>query len=361
MATAAVPTAAPTQFRGNLSSTEISVLVDFYKSFRGSSWYWQNASYGEVWDINNPAANPCQSRWQGIVCKCSYSLNQCSLSEINLPNYGLDGSFPASFANLTQLTVLNLTDNFIVDSLPVDWAPTTLQILDVSYNAMDGTLPTYLWSNTNLQQLRLHYNSFRGDLSSNIGRLKSLSYLTLGKNLFSGTLPHSLSSLRMLRVFLIKDNQFIGELSNITWSNLVRLRALDIRENRFYGTIPQSLRELNGLVSFHVGNNHFHGSLPLLSSVILQQYGVSRNNFTGTVVPGILNRAQIRLVDISLNKLTGTIPNITMVTSLTEFIAGNNTLTGPIPEGLFHQPDLQLIMLDFNNLNVARYHRPSSP
>jgi protein brassinosteroid insensitive 1 len=65
-----------------------------------------------------------------------------------------------------------------------------IDLVDLSSNHLNGTIPELMGLFKRLRYLDLSGNQFRGRLPVNITALAKLSKLVLGNNLLSGTLPN---------------------------------------------------------------------------------------------------------------------------------------------------------------------------
>ena len=73
--------------------------------------------------------------------------------------------------------------------------------LDLSYNAIGGTIPASISSLASLSVLRLGNNAFSGSVPSEIGALVLLTYMDVGYQSprLTGTLPSTIGNLVSLR------------------------------------------------------------------------------------------------------------------------------------------------------------------
>lgn len=176
-------------------------------------------------------------------------------------------------------------------------------------NGMQGTLPSYIYSLPNLAQLSLFYNplltvTFDGiEMASNleelvldttgltslvgIGKGRSLTKLNVRNNNLAGTLPEDLS-------------------------RLVNMETLELSSNRFTGSIPSWLSKIPSLSTFLVDDNELTGEIPDFEGFERITFlNISNNNFAGSIPETFLTSAgrdDKIFVDISANKLTGTLP-----------------------------------------------------
>ena len=115
----------------SLSSPEYTALYDLYTQTGGMYWSWV-ASAGAIWNFTSLAQNDdiCMNNWQGIECSSSNCIERkCFVVELSLPKYGLRGTLPTSLKGLSNLVVLDLSNNllsthsFIHSFIPHDLLP----------------------------------------------------------------------------------------------------------------------------------------------------------------------------------------------------------------------------------------------
>lgn len=140
------------------------------------------------------------------------------------------GNIPASIANASNLSVLQLLNNFFSGSVPPEvgrlrnlrWLQVTGNLLHAK-ESRDWEFITALTNCSSLETLGLGLNKFEGVLPDSFGNLStSLVSVILGSNKISGSIP--------------KD---IG--------NLINLQNLFLYKNSFTGTLPSSFSQLTNL------------------------------------------------------------------------------------------------------------------
>lgn len=103
----------------------------------------------------------------------------------------ISGPFPSDIAKLGNLTSLNLQSNNFSGSLPLDFSVwQKLVVFNVSNNRFDGSVPKSISNLTHLVALNLANNLLSGELPELV--LPSLQLLDVSYNNLTGTLPESL-------------------------------------------------------------------------------------------------------------------------------------------------------------------------
>jgi Leucine-rich repeat (LRR) protein len=142
---------------------------------------------------------------------------------------------------LSNLTVLDVTNNALNGTLPTGLCQNSfLRILDIQYNNFEGPIPMELANCGSLVQMRAGFNSLTS--IPNYFRRNNLQYLELSSNYLHGALPLELGLGSALSTLKLDNNRFLGNLSSeFVFSNLPKLQVLNLSSNQFVGPIPPSL------------------------------------------------------------------------------------------------------------------------
>lgn len=171
-----------------------------------------------------------------------------SLRELTLAGLDLEGTLPADWAGMINMTQLILADNpKLHGSLPEAWgAMKQLKILDLSLNyasglrsSISGILP-HAWSEmTKLETLNLWRTSIVGHLPPAWVSMKHLQVLALSDTGISGSLPSAWSKMPRLATMHVA-NTLIGGALPSSWSKLKSLAMLDLRGTSVLQPVPAS-------------------------------------------------------------------------------------------------------------------------
>ncbi|XLU24655.1 hypothetical protein S245_060721, partial [Arachis hypogaea] len=207
------------------------------------------------------------------------------LQVLDLRFCSLTGSIPSSLGGLTELTFLSLSGNELTGRLPSELGRLSgLTVLDLSDNSLTGTVPNTVSSLRYLTRIDLSRNFLSG--------LSSLVTLDLSKNSLSGSLPSVLFSILFkLEVLILNENAFDGTIPATLWSG-INLQFLDLSGYKITGPLPKLATSNNVNYSgatFNVSNNLLYGSL---NNILLSKFKVidlSNNYFQGEVQIGGFN------------------------------------------------------------------------
>lgn len=114
-----------------------------------------------------------------------------SLTYLDLSYDNLIGSFvPITLGNLTQLTHLYISGNYINGSIPTELETLkNLVVLDTSKNNLTGSIPSCIGQLTNLTSLHLYSNQLSSSIPLQIGSLMNLVEMNMGLNNLQGSIP----------------------------------------------------------------------------------------------------------------------------------------------------------------------------
>lgn len=266
--------------------------------------------------------DPCVNAWQGVVCD----------------------------ATNTQVKALLLTSGSIVGTIPAAIGSFSgLEQLDLSYNAqLRGVIPSEIGQLTTLKSLIIQACALTGSIPTTLSNLKSLTFLALNNNQLTGAIPSS-----------------IGSLQNVTW--------FDFSNNNMTGPLPVSTTSADGFgldtmascEHFHLNNNSFTGGIP--SELGAPRDGVVKltklihlllegNQLSGSIPDSLANLTSLEIVSLSNNQLSGPIPAslnrlATVNRTLHQLLVGNNRLTGTIPDLTLVAGGLQVVDFSYNSFN----------
>ncbi|KAF5749312.1 receptor-like protein kinase-like [Tripterygium wilfordii] len=355
-----------------------------------------NSSNSSIWNVTKQP-DPCS--WKGVGCDpTNSSITQLSLSGFGLstPDFlsvacQLDSLESLDVSNnhlssisdeifticggIDGLKVLNICKNSLSHSLPAFPGFLGLEVLDLSYNKLGGSIESQLDGLSGLKRLNLSFNNFSGAIP--IGKsMHSLEHLVLNMNSFQGTITKEIANYKNLSRIDFTMNQLSGSLP-VEIGELSKLELLILSSNNFSGEIPTTLSNIQNLSRFAANQNGFGGSVPAGLTRYLKNLDLSYNRLNGSLPSDLLSQTNLEVVDLSYNMLEGSIPaNIsqrlfrlrlgsnaltgrfegsafTMLQNLTYLELDNNSFTGSIPPQLGFCRRLLLLNLAKNNLTGA--------
>ncbi|XP_056176981.1 receptor-like protein kinase 5 isoform X1 [Syzygium oleosum] len=307
---------------------------------------WQDPSSLAHWVASNSSSH---CTWPEITCQDG------SITELNLVSLNVNYSIPPFICDLKNLTKFNVSNNKIPGEFPtVLYNCSKLVYLDLSQNYFEGPIPPDINRMTDLQVLILATNSFAFDIPASIARLRKLRILHLYQSEYNGTYPKEifgLSNLEELR--LGYNDQFVPSELPQNFTALKKLWCFSMPQTNLFGGIPETVGDMESLELLDLGMNLLTGEIPgsifvprNLSEMYEYMNNVSRS------IPQAVSVANLTVIDLSANNLTGNIPeDFGKLKNLSKLNLEFNQFSGGIPESIGRLPALSDVRLSNNNLS----------
>ncbi|XP_028098238.1 receptor like protein 22-like [Camellia sinensis] len=352
-----------------------------------------------------------------------------NLENIHLAYNSFSGSIPSSLFSLPSMQKIRLSVNQFGGQVAgfLNGSLSPLNTLDLSSNKLQGPIPTYFFDFGRLNVLSLSFNNFSGTIQlewiqslENLVRL-DLSYnrLIVNANVNISSLS-SFPQLNILRLASCKlqkfpplvnqstitqldlsDNQISGEIPDWIWNitsgylvylnlscnllvgmlrqyNFTSLSVIDLHSNQLHGEIPIPSQSV---MYVDYSSNNFSSSIPAEignSLTLALFFSLSNNNLTGVIPLSICNSTNLQVLDLSSNRLSGTIPQcliescsvtLEVLNLRNNILIGNisgtfpeicalktlnfngNQLDGQIPQSLANCTNLEVLNLGYNTIS----------
>ncbi|KAL5648478.1 hypothetical protein ACJX0J_039287, partial [Zea mays] len=170
----------------------------------------------------------------------------------------LSGTIPWNAAtNLKNVEIMYLDSNEFSGSIPsgIDG-----QMGLISENQFTSTIPASLFHHDRLIGIDLSQNLLSGTLPVDI-ILKQMDRMDLSANRLVGSLPDSLGQLQMMTYLNLSLDSFHGPIPP-SFEKLISMKTLDLSHNNISGAIPKYLANLTVLTSLNLSFNELRGQIP---------------------------------------------------------------------------------------------------
>ncbi|KAL6643871.1 hypothetical protein ACP70R_018637 [Stipagrostis hirtigluma subsp. patula] len=285
-----------------------------------------------TWNPTNDRVTALQLMSSNLTGVISPSLANLSfLHTLNLSGNHLSGSIPSELGLLQRLQVISLGRNYLTGEIPASLANCAhLTHLELPLNGLHGEIPANFSYFQELRVFNVSVNSLSGGIPPQFRLLSKLKYLGLHRSNLTGGIPPSLGNLSSLLAFDASENYNLGGSIPDVLGRLTKLNFLRLAFAGLEGTIPASLFNISSLRTLDLGNNNVSG---VLSPDI------------GTTLP------RIQFLSLYNCQLEGHIPSsIGNATGLRVIQLQSNTLQGIIPTDIGNLKDLEVLNLQFNQL-----------
>ncbi|KAJ0873980.1 putative non-specific serine/threonine protein kinase [Helianthus annuus] len=284
-----------------LPAEEVEAMKMIASKLQYSNWNVASDSCSRGFGLNNTLTfdeeDQLMDFGSNVTCNCTATV--CHISRIQLRGLNLAGVLPEEFANLTNLTEIDLSRNYINGTIPTRFSQLRVSILNLIGNRISGSIPEEIGDISTLEELVLENNLLEGPLPQSLGRLPRLRRFLASANNFTGTIPESYGNLTNLEDFRIDGSSLSGRIPDFirNWTNLMRL---DLQGTSMEGPIPSSISLLTKL-------------------------------------------KELRITDLA-GTSSSSFPNLQAMTQMTRLILRNCLLNGSIPEDIGEPSDLKLIL-----------------
>ncbi|XP_027351328.1 receptor-like protein 6 [Abrus precatorius] len=280
-----------------------------------------------------------------------------SLRSLVVSSTYFSGAIPASISNLKQLSILDLSNCLFNGTLPGSMSRLSeLTYVDLSSNYFTGPIPSLNMSK-NLFHLALSHNDLTGSIASlGLEGLRKLVQIDLQYNLLNGSIPSYLFTLPLLRSIRLSTNNFGGHLDEYSNISSSMLGILDLSSNNLEGTIPKSIFHLRSLIVLQLSSNKLNGTVKLdeiQSLENLTTIDLSYNNLSidtkvteaSLYLYSFPTMSTVKLASCNLIKFPGFLKNQSKLTNLD---LSNNLIPGFIPTWVWQLDSLVQLNLSQN-------------
>ncbi|XP_042510568.1 polygalacturonase inhibitor-like [Macadamia integrifolia] len=199
----------------------------------------------------------------------------------------LTGTIPSTLTNLKHLTTLRLSNTNLSGPIPsfLSQIP-SLDFLELSFNQFSGSIPSSLSSLANLTDLHLDRNSLTGSIPESFGKFKQPSLsLYLSHNQLSGEIPKSLGDVDFNTIDLSR-NMLQGDASMLFKAN-GSTEGIDLSRNHMLEFDLSKVEFAKNLQHLDISHNKIYGSIPeAITGLDLQYLNVSYNRLCGKIPQG---------------------------------------------------------------------------
>uniref|UniRef100_A0A6N2KBW6 non-specific serine/threonine protein kinase n=1 Tax=Salix viminalis TaxID=40686 RepID=A0A6N2KBW6_SALVM len=343
----------------------IAAVTDSVSALNAVKSNWMNTPPSWI------GSDPCGGGWEGIGCTGS------RITYISIASNNFNGPIPPSIGKMSNLSLLDLTDNKLSGTIPLFAIDLFLQnnVLHLGKNQLTGGIPPNLFSsNMKLLHVLFDSNQLNGSIPSTLQLVQTLEVIRLDRNSLTGPIVLNFTNLPNLSELYLSNNKFSGSIPDLSGKNLLTyvlvtlllvflmfkpwkllcqsdaVSALNAVKSNWMNTPPS-----------WIGSDPCGGGWEGIGCTgsRITYISIASNNFNGPIPPSIGKMSNLSLLDLTDNKLSGTIPvsdgtspGLDLLLNARHFHLGKNLLTGGIPPNLFSSNmKLLHVLFDSNQLN----------
>ncbi|XP_017438286.2 receptor-like protein EIX1 isoform X2 [Vigna angularis] len=291
--------------------------------------------------------------------------NACALSTLDMSDNNLSDELSLIIHHLSGcakylIKELHLEGNHISGTLPDLSTFSVLKSLDLSFNQLNEKITEGTKLPFQLEYLSIASNYLEGGISKSFGNACALSTLHMRNNNLSdelSTIIHHLSGCTKysLQELSLEGNQINGTLPDL--STFSALKSLDLSFNRLNEKITEGTKLPFQLKSLSISSNFLEGGIPKSfgNACALSTLEMSDNNLSDELSLIIHHlsgcaRYSLEQLYLSMNKISGTLPDLSIFSSLKGLIVDGNMLNGEIHKDIQFPPHLENLDMHWNSL-----------
>ncbi|XP_078431218.1 putative LRR receptor-like serine/threonine-protein kinase At1g53430 [Wolffia australiana] len=306
--------------------------------------------------IHNVTCGQFNETLTNLTTKVTANITVLHVIGIEIKGANLSGVLPPELSNLSRLSHIDISRNFINGTIPLSWTSLPLRNLILLANRVTGTIPKEIGNMKTLEFLFLEGNQLEGPLPPSLGTLTNLNRLLLSSNNFLGELPETLSNLKNLTDVRLDGTGISGPIPSFI-GNWTKLDRFDLQGTLMEGPFPSEFSLLHGLTQLRISDlKNPGGSFPPLEKMMNLKNLILRNCSLSGAIPDYIGRfTQLQSLDLSFNNLTGQIPSsFADLKKLSIMYLTKNNLTGSIPNWIMRSRDsIDISYNSFTDLSSA--------
>ncbi|PKI52932.1 hypothetical protein CRG98_026763 [Punica granatum] len=268
----------------------------------------------------------------------------------------LQGPVPTFLRNMTSIRHLDLHGNDLNCSIPIWFSDLNgLVHLNLEGNQLDsieGGFSFFIRDKCRLRFLNLEGNQLQGEISRNSSGICAfgLEFLSLRSNRFTGIIPEGLGQLSRLEFLGLSYNSLEGTVSELHFTNLLGLKYLDIGYNHLTVKLDSDWAPPFRLNFIMMRSCRFGTEFPqwIRSQKDAHTLYLSNASISGEMPQWLATELKLRTLDLSNNFISGRILNFS--STMARLDLSYNLISGSIPPSIGENLEVEFLFLSDNLL-----------
>ncbi|XP_052169148.1 receptor-like protein 9DC3 [Oryza glaberrima] len=309
--------------------------------------------------------------------------HQYEINGLDLSDNEINGTIPHwAWETWNYISLLGLSGNRFTSVGYDPLLPLQVDLLDLSNNMLEGSIPIPRGSSTSLKYSNNGFSSMPSNFSAH---LRDVTFFMADGNEISGNIPLEFCSaknqwfkkLKSMMIgysntSLVMDHEVprVGRYkfsttitykgSAVTLTKILRTFVfIDVSENKFHGSIPGTIGELILLHALNMSHNFLTGPIPSQLGHLnqLEALDMSSNELSGVIPQELASLDFLAILNLSYNKLDGRIPQSPHFSTFSSIsFLGNKGLCGPpLSTGCSNTTSLNVIPSEKNPVDIVLF------
>jgi Leucine-rich repeat (LRR) protein len=264
--------------------------------------------------------------------------HQHELNRLSLANNEIPGAIPQwAWATWNDMSLLFLGNNKFTSVGHAPFLPIQLEVLDLSNNMFEGTIPIPQGSAGVLDYSNNRFSSVPYNFSYH---LTDVSLFDASGNNLSGNIPSSFCARTSIQLLDLSNNNFSGPIPSCLMENVNGMQSLNLKENQLYGEFPDCIKEGCSLEALDFSGNWIEGKLPrsLAACKDLEILDVANNQISDSFPCWMSALHRLEVLVLKSNKFFGQVAqllheeeNACAFPSAIIVDLSSNNFSGPLP------------------------------
>uniref|UniRef100_A0A0D3EJW0 non-specific serine/threonine protein kinase n=1 Tax=Oryza barthii TaxID=65489 RepID=A0A0D3EJW0_9ORYZ len=287
--------------------------------------------------------------------------HQYEINGLDLSDNEINGTIPHwAWETWNYISLLGLSGNRFTSVGYDPLLPLQVDLLDLSNNMLEGSIPIPRGSSTSLKYSNNGFSSMPSNFSAH---LRDVTFFMADGNEISGNIPLEFCSAKSLQLLDLSYNNFNGSISSCLMDSVSTLQVLNLKGNELHGVLPDDIKEGCSFQALDISGNLIEGKLPrsLVACKNLEVFDVGFNQISDAFPCWMSTLPRLQVIALRSNKFFGQVAQSAVEKNSCEFPAAriidlaSNNFSGPLPQDQWFKK-LKSMMIGYSNTSLVMDH-----